>query len=100
MLFIGFFEYKAEDADKVIEKFTQIMAKRQVETEKFAKLVFGPCHFDGENKGFGVYETDDPDKLMGLNVFYTPLMKWKFIPIIDSRKAVELWVKMRLLPES
>lgn len=100
MQFIGFFEYNADDADKVIEKFTQIMAERQTGTEKFAKLVFGPYHFNGEDKGFGIYETDDPDKLMSLSVFYTPLMKWKFIPIIDSRKAVELWVKMRLLPKT
>jgi hypothetical protein len=100
VLFIGFFEYNADDADKVIAKFTQIMAERQTETEKFGKLVFGPYHFAGEDKGFGVYETDDPDRLMSLSVFYTPLLKWKFIPLIESGKAVELWVKMRLLPRS
>lgn len=100
MLFIGFFEYNANDADKVIAKFTQIMAERKTETEKFGKLIFGPYHFAGEDKGFGVYETDDPDKLMSLSVFYTPLLKWKFIPLIESGKAVELWVKMRLLPRS
>ena len=100
MLFIGFFEYNANDSDKVIEKFTQIMAERQMGAERFAKLIFGPYHYSGENKGFGVYETDDPEKLMSLNVFYTPLLKWNFVPLVDSRKAVELWVKLRLLPKS
>ncbi len=99
MLFIGFFEYNADDADKVIEKFTQLMAERSDGSERFPKLVFGPYHFDGEDKGFGVYETDDAERLMSLTVFYTPLMKWKFVPLIESKKAVELWVKMRLLPK-
>lgn len=47
-----------------------------------------------------MYETDDLDKLMSLSVFYTPLMTWNFVPLIDSGKAVELWVKMNLLPRT
>ncbi len=52
-LFIGFFEYNADDADKVIEKFTRIMAERQTGSERFARRAFGPYHFDGEIKGWG-----------------------------------------------
>jgi hypothetical protein len=35
------------------------------------------------------------DKLMSLPVFYEPLMTWKFIPLIDSKKATDLWAKMK-----
>jgi hypothetical protein len=93
--FIGFWEYSKEDTEKVTAKFKQIMAERKRGTERFAKLVFGPCHFDGETKGFAVYETNDPDKLMSLAVFYEPLMTFKFVPLIDSTKATELWAKMK-----
>ncbi|MEM3640763.1 MAG: DUF3303 family protein [Candidatus Bathyarchaeia archaeon] len=94
MKFIAFWEYRAEDTNKVIEKFRQVSMEREKRTE-FAKLVYGPYSFNGERKGFSVYETDDPDKLMSLAVFYAPEMNWKFIPIIETAKGAELWLKMK-----
>ena len=95
MKFIGFFEYCAEDADKVIEKFKQISAERQKGTERFAKMIFGPFNFSGETKGFGIVETDDPDKLSNIGIFYLPEVKCNFLPIEDSSKTIELYLKMK-----
>jgi hypothetical protein len=94
-LFIAFWEYSAEDTAKVIEKFNKATEERKKGTEKFAKLVYGPYHFNGKQEGFSVYETDDPDKLMNISIFYAPEMTWKFKPIIETRKAAELWLKMK-----
>jgi len=93
--FIAFWEYNAEDTAKVIKKFTQMTAERGKRTEEFAKLVYGPYHFNGKQSGFSVYETDDADKLMNISIFYAPEMTWKFKPIIDTRKAAQLWAKMK-----
>lgn len=95
MLFIAFWEYNAEDTAKVIEKLKQATAEREKGTEKFAKLVYGPYHFNGKQSGFSVYETDDADKLMNISIFYSPEMTWKFKPIIDTRHAAQLWAKMK-----
>jgi len=95
MKFIAFWEYNAEDTAKCIDKLKQAMAERDKGTERFAKMIFGPYHFNGETKGFSVYETDDPDKLMNIAIFYGPEMKWKFIPIIETGKSAELWLKMK-----
>ena len=95
MQLIAFWEYKAEDIPKVIEKLSQMTAEREKGTERVAKIVYGPYNFNGETKGFTVYETDDPDKLMNLAIFYGPEMTWKFVPLIDTKKAAELWLKMK-----
>jgi len=95
MQFIGFFEYKAEDSAKVIEKLRQRQAEWKKGVEKFVKPVYGPYNFNGERKGFSVYETDNPDDLMSVATFYAPEMVWKFVPLIDSGKGAEIWLKMK-----
>jgi hypothetical protein len=93
--FIGFWEYCAEDTMKVIEKFRQVTAEREKGTTRFPKLVYGPYHFNGEHKGFVVFDTDDPDQLTNQASFYAPEMEWKFVPLIDTRKRFDLWLKMK-----
>jgi hypothetical protein len=93
--FVGFWEYCLEDTDKVVEKFRQVTAEREKGTTRFAKVIFGPFHLSGESKGFTVFETDDPDALTNTAMFYVPVMKWKFVPIHESAKAAELWLKMK-----
>jgi hypothetical protein len=42
-----------------------------------------------------VYETDNPDQLWNIALYYTPLVKWKFVPIEESARNVELYEKMK-----
>jgi hypothetical protein len=94
--FIAFSRFNAEDTPKIIEKLKQTGAERGKGTERFPKLIFGPFNFAGDTeKGFSVYETDDPDKIANLALFYMPEMKMKFIPIIETAKGIELYVKMK-----
>ncbi len=95
MQFIGFFEYSAENVGNYFEKFRQMTAEREKGTENSPKLIFGPFLLEGENRGFAVYETDDPDRLMRLSLFFTPELKVEFVPIIETRKAAELYRKMK-----
>jgi hypothetical protein len=93
--FIGFWEYCLEDVDRVVEKFKKMTAEREKETEKYPKLVFGPYHIGGESKGFTVFETDSIDQLTNTTVHYLPEMKWKFMPIHESGKVAELYLKSK-----
>jgi hypothetical protein len=94
VLFIGFWDYSAEDTAKVIEKLKQ-MPVGEKRPKRFAKVVFGPYTFNGERKGFSVYETDDPETLTNVQIYYAPEMNWKFVPLIDTRKAAELYLKAK-----
>ena len=95
MKFIGFWEFDANDDEKYIEKFRQMTAEREKGTATSPKLVFGPYLFEGERAGFSVYETDDPDKLMALGIFFSPVLTIRFVPIIESARFAELYYKMK-----
>ena len=94
MRFIGFFEYEGGVQAKAVEKFRQMAAERE-KTDRFGKIIFGPFNFSGQTKGFTVYEADDLDKLSNIAIFYMPEVKYKFIPIQESARAAELYVKMK-----
>jgi hypothetical protein len=91
--FIGFWEFKLEDLDKLLEKRRQLIAEMEKEPERFAKVIFGGYCFAGETKGFTVYETDDVEKLWNHLVLLSPEMKGKFVPITETSKAIELFLK-------
>ncbi len=93
MLFIGFWWYSPENAQAYIQKYRQLMEERKKGTEKSPKLVFGPYHFAGQRKGFAIYETEDPGKLMTLAMYFAPELEFKFVPLIDNVKTAELYSK-------
>lgn len=95
MKFIGFWEYCPEDTDKVLEKYKLMAKEREKGTEKYAKTIFGPCHFGGESKGFTIFETDNMDLLTNIAAFYLPVLTYKFVPIQESSKVAELYVKSK-----
>jgi len=93
--FICFWEFKPEDFDKLLEKRKQIFAEREKEPERFAKIIFGGYAFVGETKGFTVYETDDVEKLLNDVLFMSPEVTYKFVPIVETSKVVELRLKTK-----
>ena len=93
--FIAFYEWKPEDMDKVLERKAQTVAIREKDPERFPKVIFGPFAMGGEAKSFVVYETDNPDQLWNIALHYAPFVKWKFVPIQESAKVVELYQKMK-----
>ena len=95
MKFIAFWEFKPEDMDKVIEKYKQAMAEREKGSEKFPKILFPPHSMGGEWKGFTIYEDATPEQLTNVALFFAPEEKAKFVPIFDSAKAIELFMKMK-----
>lgn len=94
MKYIAFWEFDPEDMDKVIEKNMQVLAAREKGIEKFPKTLSDSYSIGGEYKGFILYETDDPDQLTNVILHFRPEMKWKFMPIFDSTKVIELYQKM------
>lgn len=93
MLFLGFWWYSSENAQSYVKKFKQLTEERKKGTEKSPKLVYGPYHFAGQRKGFVVYETDSAEELMTIAMFYSPELEFKFVPLIDNAKTMELYDK-------
>jgi hypothetical protein len=91
---ICFWEFEPEDLDKIIEKYKQAMEDREKVPNKFPKILFGPYSLGGEWKGFTVYDAT-PEQMTNLALHYMPEEKVKFVPIFDSKKAVELYLEMK-----
>ena len=49
----------------------------------------------GTTKGFTLFETDDPEKLMYMAAHYMPLLRGNFVPILENAKGVEIWKKVK-----
>ena len=100
MKFIMFWEYSREDTDKVLEKFQKFHEAIKKNPEKHVKPIF-PAHGLGEptetgmNKGISIYESDDEEKLIDFFVCYYPEMRIKIVPLLDSAKTSELYLKMK-----
>lgn len=95
MLFVAFWEFNYDNAGKYVELFRQMTEERGRGTSKSPKLVFGPYIVTGEYRGFSVYETDDPDELSRLALFYASVLTFKFAPIIESKKFADLLQSMK-----
>ena len=92
--FIAFYEYKPEDMDKVIERMAQSREIREKDPERFPKTIFEPFSM-GVGKGFAVVETDNPDQLWNVALHYSAVATWKFVPLLESTRVVELHQKMK-----
>lgn len=86
MKYICYWEYCAEDARKVIEKFKK-------RSDLKIKTLYGPCHVGLETKGFTIFETDSPEVLADYSSFYMPVLSMKIYPINDSSQMVASWEK-------
>jgi hypothetical protein len=46
-------------------------------------------------KGLTIYESDNEDKLIDYVASYYPEMRIKIVPLMDSAKTAEIYLKMR-----
>jgi hypothetical protein len=46
-----------------------------------------------EPKGFTIYEVDDPQQIVNLEVAFSPIKKSKFVPIFEHKSVVETYEK-------
>ena len=42
-------------------------------------------------KGFTIYEVDDPQQIVNLEVAFSPIKKSKFVPIFEHKSVVETY---------
>jgi hypothetical protein len=69
------------------------MTQREKGAPEVPKMIFGPFQHVGESKGFTVFETDDPVKLMYTAAQYVPFLSGAFVPLLENAKGVEIWKK-------
>ncbi|MHA2366081.1 MAG: DUF3303 domain-containing protein [Candidatus Hodarchaeales archaeon] len=89
MQYIAFFEFDPKDYETVVKKWKESSAddERQKNHPKFISKVYS---LNEGTKGFVLFETDDPDKIVNYVLYYMPELKFKIQPIIESSKFAEI----------
>ena len=81
-----------EPIDENVRKAFEIGNERASKGITFGDEQIFPEHqFLSENKRFMIVETDDPMRIAKWEVDYMTVLKYKVIPIIESRKINELF---------
>ena len=94
MKYIAFWEHCPEDFDKVIERSKQHREDVEKHPEKYPKTLFPSHTMGGEPKGFSIIE-GTPEQLISLALHWMPLIKFKFVPIIESAKVIEQYLETK-----
>ena len=91
MKYIAFWEFKPEDLDKVMELNKQREENRKKFPDKYSKVLFPSHGMSGETKGFTIVDTT-PEKIINAILFFMPVMKLKYVPILESAKIMEQYL--------
>ena len=105
MKFICFSDYSKEDVEKSLEAVAKIRALREKEPNALPKLLPGSWHMlagdipklTKEYKGFALFEAESVEQLSQFVLMYNsvPSMSNYFVPIIESEKAIGLYLKSK-----
>jgi hypothetical protein len=79
---------------KVIEKSVKAQKIGEKNPGKFPEYIMPPHTIGGQTKGFSVVEAE-PDQIVNGVLFWHPELKIKYMPIIESSKFIEKYLKSK-----
>lgn len=83
--FIAFWEIEEDSVNSVCVKAEELMKKIREAPEMYPWSLFGPYCMEGENRGFQVFETDNPEKLKKLTNFWGSDVNLSYHPINETK---------------
>ena len=97
MKYIGLWVMKPKDMDVNIKKYQELLAAREKGSEKFPMKPLSDNYvFTGQYKGFILYDDDTTEEqLVNVSIHFKDTMKWKFKPISEASKTIELYMKSK-----
>ena len=92
MKFAIFYEYDIEDMEQIIEKWNEILKVEEGDyTKIYPQFLTDAYLFNGQTSGIQLCETDDPEKMNRLAMFWSPVLRMEYIPLIETSNAIEIW---------
>ncbi len=93
MKYICYWEMDPKDLDKGIPLFQKMRELRG--TPGYPKELSPTYGFGGEMRGFTLYEVDDPQQIINHHVHYHPLLKLKWIPLVEATDFLATYLKAK-----
>jgi hypothetical protein len=95
MKYAKFWEFRPEDMDEAIEVWGAYLEESKKTPEKYPTYLYPPHGFGDISKGVSIMEADNEEQLINYMVALAPSIKIKFVPLVDSSKIVEAYLKKR-----
>jgi hypothetical protein len=92
--YLTFWEFSPEDMDKAVKKFGEYQKELEKNPEKYQTYIFPPHGFAGKTNGFSVVEAT-PEQINNVAIFWTPILKLTYKPIIQAAAFVEQYLKSK-----
>ena len=99
MKYLAFLEYDWKDIEKVGGAWKKILDDREEGSDKWPKRIIDTYRLEAdlpkltkEVQGFTIFETEKEEHIINEVYQFAPFIKFKFIPIVDSRKAYQLYM--------
>jgi hypothetical protein len=90
-----FWEYEFENHEKVMEKLKNFREARNKNPDKFPKFISKNYAMLEGPRGFQLIETENEKHLANFVLHYQPEVYFNFEPIIEVKKSIELYQKMK-----
>ena len=95
MKVVKFWKLSEENMDKGIAKFGKLLEEMKKAPQKYPKYITPPHGIGSVFKGMSILEADNEEQLVNYILAVTPEFKIKFMPLIESSKAIEIYMKTK-----
>ncbi len=92
MKYIAFWEYDRKDIYKIFELESKLSPEFENDPEAWRKKYgkFIESYWLGmEPKGFTIFEFDNPQQMINLDIAFWPHKKFKFVPLFDHDQVID-----------
>ena len=90
--YLVFWEFCPEDMDKAFKKFGEYMKEHEENPGKYQEYLYPSHGFAGQPQGFSIVEATI-EQINNVAMYWTPLLTFKYKPIVESAKFVEQYLK-------
>ena len=95
MKYICFYEFEPENMDKVIASFQKMQELRAQGSTEYPKALSPTYSYQGETKGFALFEVDTPQQITNHYIHYHPWQKFTWRPLTESSEFVAAYMKKK-----
>jgi len=95
MKYAKFWEFRPEDMDEAVVVWGNYLEESKRTPEKYPTYLYPPQGFGDITKGISIMEADTEEQLINYMLALSPPIKVKFLPLIDSTKVVETYLKLK-----
>ena len=97
MKFVGFWTITPEYMKEAIEMNSKSLALKEGEgvRARFPKNLSLNYNFCGQNKGFQIFEVENPDQMRAVAAYYAPYIQFEFLPIDDAVNAAKVYMEIK-----